>query len=195
MIKLTLKTGNCDTEDFYKVEASANSDLELHIEFDRIVSVQSKKKTRDELRSAIQGELSKFKWICTGPVNIEFLWYLHATQRQETDQVGDIDNITKPIIDALTGSAGLLIDDSQIGSLHTFWQSRNHETEKDVLYIRIYFINDECLKKDNLIFVQYAGAMCLPLNVNFEKVRDLAAALVIIKARLHHRKQRRRSKI
>lgn len=194
MVTLTIKTDNCDTEDFYKVEASANSEVELRIEFDRIVSVQSKKKTRDELCSAIQAELAKFKWICAGPVNVEFLWYLHGTQRQETDKVGDLDNITKPILDALTGAAGLLIDDSQIGSLHTFWQSRNHQTEKDVLYIRLQFINDECLKKENLIFVQYAGAVCLPLNVDFECVRDLVAGLVIIKARLRHRKTAERIK-
>jgi len=194
MVTLTFKTDNCDTEDFYKVEASANGEVELRIEFDRIVSVQSKKKARDDLCSAIQAGLAKFKWICAGPVNVEFLWYLHGTQRQETDKVGDLDNITKPILDALTGAGGLLIDDSQIGSLHTFWQSRNHQTEKDVLYIRLQFINDECLKKENLIFIQYAGAVCLPLNVDFESVRDLVAGLVIIKARLRHRKTAERIK-
>lgn len=188
MITLTVKTDNCDVDDFNKVEASANSEVELRIEFDRIVSVQSKKKVRNDLCSAIQAELAKFKWLCAGPVNVELVWYLHGTQRQETDKVGDLDNITKPILDALTGSTGLLIDDSQIGSLHTFWQSRNHQTEKDVLYIRIQFINDECLNKENLVFVQYAGAMCLPLNVNFELVRDLVAGLVTIKARLLNRK-------
>lgn len=188
MVTLTIDTDNCDTDDFYKVEESANAEVELRIEFDRIVSAQSKRKTKDELCAAIQAELAKFNWICAGPVNVELLWYLNAVQRQETDKIGDIDNITKPILDALTGDAGLLIDDSQIGSLHTFWQSRNHQTEKDILYIRLKFINDECLKKENLIFVQYAGAVCLPLNVNFECVRDLVVGLVTIKARLHHRK-------
>lgn len=188
MVTLTINTDNCDTEDFYKIEASANSEVGIRIEFDRIVSTQSKKTTKDELCFAIQAELAKFKWICAGTVNVELLWYLHATQRQETDKVGDIDNITKPILDALTGDAGLLIDDSQIGSMHTFWQSRNHQTEKDILYIRLQFINNECLKKENLIFVQYAGAVCLPLNVDFECIRDLVVGLVVIKTRLRHRK-------
>lgn len=188
MITLTLKTENCDTEDFFKTGFSTNSQVELRLEFDRIASIQSKKKTRNALCSAIHDALKNFKWICAGSVNVEFLWYLHGTQRQETDKVGDIDNITKPILDSLIGVKGLLIDDSQVGSLHTFWQSRNHETEKDAVYIRIQFINDECLNKHNLIFVQYAGAVCLPLNVDFERRMDLITALFIIKSRLKHRK-------
>lgn len=129
MVKLTLYTNNCDVANFYKIEELATAEIELRLEFDRIVSIQSQKATRDELCSIIQKQLLPFEWICVGSVNLEFLWYLHGTQRQETDKVGDIDNIIKPIIDALTGERGLLVDDSQIGSLHTFWNSRNHLTQ------------------------------------------------------------------
>lgn len=188
MVTLTLHTNNCDAANFYKIEELASAELELRLEFDRIVSVQSQKTVRDELCSAIQEQLLPFEWICAGPVNLELLWYLHGTQRQETDKVGDIDNITKPIIDSLTGEKGLLIDDSQIGSLHTFWNSRNHLTQKDVLYIRLQFNNDECLRKDHLVFVQYVGAVCLPLNVNFNSIKDMVGALFLIRARLLHRR-------
>ncbi|QTS87312.1 RusA family crossover junction endodeoxyribonuclease [Ectopseudomonas khazarica] len=106
MVKLTLHTRNCDPTSLYKLEELANSELELRLEFDRIVSIQSQKTARDELCAAIQEQLRSFEWICAGPVNLELLWYLHGTQRQETDKVGDIDNITKPIIDSLTGEGG-----------------------------------------------------------------------------------------
>lgn len=187
MVKLTLHTSNCDVANYYKIEELATAELELRLEFDRIVSVQSQKATRDELCSAIQEQLRPFEWICAGPVNLELLWYLHGTQRQETDKVGDIDNITKPVIDALTGERGLLIDDSQVGSLHTFWNSRNHLAQKDALYIRLQFNNDECLRKDDLVFVQYAGAVCLPLNVDFNSIKDMLGALCLIRGRLRHR--------
>lgn len=188
MVKLSLHTSNCDAANYYKIEELATADLELRLEFDRIVSIQSQKAARDELCSAIQEQLRSFEWICAGPVNLELIWYLHGVQRQETDKVGDIDNITKPIIDSLTGEMGLLIDDSQIGSLHTFWNSRNHLTQKDALYIRLQFNNDECLRKDNLVFVQYAGAVCLPLNVDFKNIKDMLGALFLIRARLRHRR-------
>lgn len=188
MVKLTLYTSNCDAANYYKIEELATAEIELRLEFDRIVSIQSQKAARDELCTAIQAQLLPFEWICAGSVNLEFLWYLHGTQRQETDKVGDIDNITKPIIDALTGKGGLLVDDSQIGSLHTFWNSRNHLTQKDALYIRLQFNNDECLRKDDLVFVQYAGAVCLPLNVNFQNVKDMLGALILIHSRLRQRR-------
>jgi len=188
MVKLTLYTSNCDAANFYKIEELATAEIELRLEFDRIVSTQSQKAARDEICNVIQEQLLPFEWICAGSVNLEFLWYLHSTQRQETDKVGDIDNITKPIIDALTGEGGLLVDDSQIGSLHTFWNSRNHLTQKDALYIRLQFNNDECLRKDDLVFVQYAGAVCLPLNVNFSNVKDMLGALILIHSRLIQRR-------
>lgn len=97
------------------------------------------------------GSVSNFNWICAGQVNLQLLWHLHETERQETDKTGDMDNITKPIIEALTGRDGLLIDDSQGGSMHTFWNSRNHETEKDILQISLEFNDDECLRKEDLI--------------------------------------------
>ncbi len=105
-MKVSLHTRNCDAANYYKIEELADAELELRLEFDRIVSIQSQKAARDELCSTIQEQLRPFEWICAGPVNLELLWYLHGTQRQETDKVGDIDNITKPIIDSLTGERG-----------------------------------------------------------------------------------------
>ncbi len=87
-----------------------------------------------------------------------------------------------------------MIDDSQISSLHTFWNSRNHLTQKDALYIRLQFNNDECMLKDNLVFVQYAGAVCLPLNVDFNNVKDMLAALFLIRVRLKSRRTAERIK-
>lgn len=192
MVKLSLHTSNCDAANQYKIEEWATAELELRLEFDRIVSIQSQKAVRDDLCSTIQEQLRPVEWICAGPVNLELLWYLHGTQRQETDKVGDIDNITKPIIDSLTGEGGLLIDDSQIGSLHTFWNSRNHLTQRDALYIRLQLNNYECLRKDKLVFVQYTGAVCLPLNVDFKNIKDMLGALFLIRARLHHRRKAER---
>ncbi|WP_164086595.1 RusA family crossover junction endodeoxyribonuclease [Stenotrophomonas maltophilia] len=188
MVKVKLATSNCDASNISKIEELSTAEVRLIFELDRIVSVQSQKAVREELCAAIRGQLQDFNWICAGHVNLELLWYLHETERQETDKIGDMDNITKPIIDALTGQDGLIIDDSQVGSLHSFWSSRNHQTEKDILHIRVEFSNDECLRKDDLIFIQYSAAMCMPFNVDFNRVHDIIGALAVIKAR---RMQRR----
>ena len=191
MVRVELVTGNCDASSIYKIEELASAGVELRLEFDRIVSIQSQKSVRDELCAKIREALQEFNWICVGQVNLELLWYLHATQRQETDKIGDIDNITKPIIDALTGETGLLIDDSQIGSMHSFWNSRNHQTEKDVLILRIEFSNDECLRKEDLIFIQYASAVCITMNVDFRSMRDILGTLALMMARRGQRRMAR----
>lgn len=188
MVKIELVTSNCDASSIYKIEELASAEVHLRIEFDRIVSVQSRKSVQDELCTAIRDQLRDFNWICAGHVNLDLLWYLQATQRQETDKIGDMDNITKPIIDALTGIDGLLIDDCQIGSIHSAWNSRNPQTEKDVLHIRLDFNNDECLPKKNLVFIQYAAATCLPINVDFNEKHDIIGALALVRARKMQRR-------
>lgn len=147
MIEVTIKNDNCDQQRMFIHDATATAEIQLEIELDRIVSVQSQRAVREELLAEIRQHLREYQWVCTGSVNVELLWYLNGTLRQETDAIGDIDNITKPVIDALTGKDGILVDDSQIGSLHTYWSSRNLESPKDVLHLRIQFSNDESLRK------------------------------------------------
>lgn len=193
-MRISIRTENCDSKHWYLIEESANSEVVLRLEIDQIVSVQSRNEKKNEICAAIHDELSKFSWIVAGSVNVEFVWYLHGVERQETDKVGDIDNITKPVLDALTGAKGILIDDSQIGSLHTFWQSRNESIAFNVLNIRISINNDTCLEKNNLYFIQYAGAVCLPINIDFDDPRSILAALVIVKSRKRHRAAAKRIK-
>ena len=112
---------------------------------------------------------------------------MHSIERQETDKVGDIDNITKPILDALTGPYGILIDDSQIGSVHTFWMSRNEQVTYSVLRLDIQFSNDDCLDKHNLVFIQYWNAICIALNVDFTDHKSVFGALLVVRMRKWHR--------
>lgn len=182
-MKISIQTDNCDYETHYLIEESAYSIIYINLAFEKIVSVQSRKTSKDQICELIQRELSKFKWIIAGCVNIDFTWYLNAVKRQETDKIGDIDNITKPILDSLSGPNGILIDDSQIGALYTYWLSRNELIEDNLLEIKISFNNDDCLDKLNLIFIQYANAMCLAVNVELTNHKQLLGALLIIKVR------------
>ncbi|MGN2433001.1 RusA family crossover junction endodeoxyribonuclease [Pseudomonas syringae] len=187
MLHISVKTSNCDQDNQYLIEEMATASVSLELHFDEIVSTQSRSERKQELTQAIQRELSQFKWLISGSVQIEFVWYLHSIQRQETDKVGDIDNITKPILDALTGPDGILIDDSQIGSVHTFWMSRNEQLSYSVLRLSIQFSNDDCLDKHNLVFIQYWNAMCVALNVDFTDQKSIFGALFVVRARKIYR--------
>lgn len=192
MVAITVKTSNCDQDNHYLVEELATASVTLELQFDEIVSVQSQSARKRELVDAIQVELSRFKWLISGSVQIEFAWYLHGVERQETDKVGDIDNITKPILDALTGANGILIDDAQIGSVHTFWMSRNEQLSYSLLRLDVQFSNDDCLDKQNLVFIRYWDAMCVGLNVDFNELRSVLGACVVVQARKRHRRTARR---
>lgn len=108
---------------------------------------------------------------------------MSAIERQETDAIGDIDNISKPILDALSGESGIIIDDSQIKGLYSFWMSKNDMIADSILRIDIKFNNDEVLQKENLYFIQYDKAICMAVNMDKTKVDDLYAYKVFLHAR------------
>lgn len=187
-MSIEIKTDNCCQDNYYLIEEAAMSELNIKLSFEKVVTMQSKNKRQLELCDFIQAELKKFKWIIAGSVQIELIWYLNSIERQETDKVGDLDNITKPILDSLVGINGILIDDAQIGSIHTFWQSRNDQVEDNVLYIKLSFNNDECLWKNGLVFIQYSKAICVPFNVDFSCLKSMYGARSVIKSRIKQRK-------
>lgn len=186
-MKITITTENCDRDNEYLIEESADSVIHIKMEFSLIVTSQSRKVLIDQLKLAIQSELSKFKWIIVGSLLVDIVWYLNALERQETDKVGDIDNITKPIQDALCGPNGIMIDDSQIGGLYSYWMSRNDLLVDNVVIITIKFNNDFVVQKDRLFFVQYSGPICLPFNTDFSNTLELAWLKVAVK---HKQKMR-----
>ncbi|MGL1957881.1 MAG: RusA family crossover junction endodeoxyribonuclease [Colwellia sp.] len=186
-MKITVTTDNCSFDKHYLIKESASAEISIELEFEKIVSMQSQKQRQKDLIALIHGELQRFEWVISETVNIEFTWYLDAVERQETDKVGDLDNITKPILDAFTGKNGVLIDDAQIGSIHTYWQSRNELKADNIVKINLSFNNDYCFNKSDLIFIQYEGAVCTPMNVDFNSHKSMYGALAVIKVRKSHR--------
>ncbi|OJY84616.1 MAG: hypothetical protein BGP13_21750 [Sphingobacteriales bacterium 40-81] len=170
-IKIT--TSNCDVKKPYAIEELADSSIEIQLGFERILSTQSRNKFIDELKSEIQGELQKFDWIICGKIQLEIHWYLDKVERQETDKVGDLDNISKPLIDSLSGFNGVLIDDSQINSIHSTWINKSALLTDNIVRIFIHFNNDYTLEKKNLYFLQTNQAMYTPLNFDLTDADNL----------------------
>lgn len=191
-MNISINTENCDINNHFLVSEIADSQISIQVEMEKIASVQSKKHVRDKITELIQNELNKFNWLITGHVLIDFTWYLNAVEKQETDKIGDIDNITKPIIDSLIGSKGILIDDSQIAGLYSTWLSRNELISDNILKIDLRFNNDDTLSKNNLRFIQYDGAICVPINIDLDCIKSLFIAKFIIHAKTKTRKVARR---
>jgi Holliday junction resolvase RusA-like endonuclease len=173
---------NCDFKNPYAVEELSDSSIEIQLEFDRIISTQSKKVLLDNLTSQIRIELQNFEWLICGKVQLEIHWFLNSVERQETDKVGDLDNITKPLIDALCGISGVLIDDSQINSIHATWVTKSSEHSENFLRLILHFINDWTVIKKDLYFLQTNQAIYTPLNFDINNVESLTGIKLFIEA-------------
>ena len=137
---ISIETENCNYEVPALVLDAAESKLRLRLTFPgQILTVQSKNSIKQELLQLIQAEIGQFKWISYGPVWIELTWFIDAADRQETDVIGDLDNITKPILDSLTGLSGIMVDDTQTKSIYTKWLAKNSAVSENVIEIFLPF--------------------------------------------------------
>lgn len=157
--KINIHFENCSYDAYYSDDeigiGLATSKLIFVFTSENFATIQSSKDKIRELKNAIHNELAKFKWIIYGDVNLDFTWYFSAVRKKETDAIGDLDNLMKPIIDSFTGFNGIFIDDSQIGSINELWLSKDvTESEDTVLRLEINFNNDDCCLKENTKFVE-----------------------------------------
>jgi hypothetical protein len=77
-MKISTQTENCSYDTQYLIEEITDSAIHINLAFKKIVSVQSKRAYREQICNLIQGELSKFKWIISGCVNVDFTWYSYS---------------------------------------------------------------------------------------------------------------------
>ena len=186
-MKILMKHRNCNFEKHYLVKESADSSIEIEFEFERIVTVQSKKAIQDTLTQNILAELKNFKWLIFGKLQIEIHWFINSVERQETAKIGDLDNITKPILDTLAGKNGILIDDSQINSIHTTWSTKNALKKDNIAKLIICFNNDYTILKENLYFLQTSQAVYMPLNFDINSKDELVDIKSFVDAFKHKR--------
>lgn len=182
-MKMKIDMKNCSYEQPYLVEVDSNSYIQIEFQIEKLVSIQSKIELQKELKNNIQKELSKFVWINSGQIFFDLCWYLSGFYKHETDKIADIDNLTKPIIDSFSGNKGIIIDDSQITNLQTSWIYKNEENKFSTLFLKITFNNEFTLDKNNLIFIEYDGAICFPINTDINNIKSLYQTNKILKMR------------
>ncbi|MEG4227055.1 RusA family crossover junction endodeoxyribonuclease [Microcoleus sp. N9_B2] len=126
------------------------------------VSLQADRDKKNVVTSEIQNITSNFSFILVGDVQIDIEWQIHEQKRYESDSSPDIDNILKPILDALSGLKGVLIDDCQVQAVSCHWIDWDSDEQQITIRIRM-FGNDEWLLKDGLIFVHMGKGLCYPI--------------------------------
>jgi len=126
------------------------------------VSQQARGEVKQAFQEAIRQRLIPFQFLLTGEVSISVEWSVNEWDRYETDRSPDVDNILKPLMDALTGPRGIIIDDNQVQRVSCHWVHTASKGER--LAITIGYHPGEWLNKAGLYFVQLEGALCVPIS-------------------------------
>lgn len=138
------------------------------------VSQQSRRSEKDTFAESIRAQMSECGYLLSGDVRIHIEWTLHEQDRYESDAAPDVDNILKPLLDALCGPEGVLIDDCQVQAVDCRWLDWTERGQQ--VEITIAFFRDEWVSKEALCFVHLGKGLCFPIN----KMRPAAAMLMLI---------------
>lgn len=125
------------------------------------VSLQAKGERKREFKEHVAARVEKAGFLLSGDVRVHIQWHVHEEKRYENSASADVDNIIKPLLDAICGPKGILIDDNQVQSIQCFWVD-SYVCDRERIDIRIKYIPDEYLPKKGLAFVCMDKNLCIP---------------------------------
>jgi len=128
------------------------------------VSLQATSNSKNEFRSNVRAQIMNCEYLFSGEVAIDIQWFLHPKIRYEGVHSPDIDNILKPLIDALSGPEGILINDCQVQAVSCSWLDWMKEEQELVVEVR--YSPDDWVRKENLVWVEISDKLCMPLSGN-----------------------------
>jgi hypothetical protein len=79
---------------------------------------ERKAKFQESLSKAVAASTTG---VYTGDVEVTIRWFISQKRRYGTHIVADLDNVIKPLLDAVAGPDGLMMDDNQVQSLQVTW--------------------------------------------------------------------------
>lgn len=115
------------------------------------------------------------KFIFLQDVKVSITWFATPEERYSTHLVADLDNIVKPILDAITGPKGVMVDDNQVWALDVGWQDPGFIGIKVQITVTPHI--DDRMPKDALMFVHFPGRGCWPV-VSEDHARLVVPALM-----------------
>lgn len=126
------------------------------------VSQQARADSKAAFQEAVRRTTGTYEFLLSGDVSVSVEWAVAEQTRYETDRSPDVDNMLKPLLDALAGPNGAMVDDNQVQHVSCHWVDSYAEVER--LAISLRYSPDEWLTKNGLFFVQLASGLCVPLS-------------------------------
>jgi hypothetical protein len=126
------------------------------------VSQQARRSEKDKFTALLQDRMSECNYLLSGDVKVDIEWMVHEQDRYESDTSPDVDNVLKPLLDALSGPDGVLVDDCQVQAVLCYWVDWAPHDQQ--VCIRLSFHPDEWVSKESLCFVHLGLGLCFPIN-------------------------------
>ena len=126
------------------------------------VSHQASSKSKADFMRVVRDITEGASYLLSGDIQLEVEWMVQEQIRYETDRAPDLDNILKPLFDSIRGPNGIIVDDTQIQRISCSWIDLTQEGEQ--LFVSLKYLPDEWIPKEGLFFVQFEGAMCMPMH-------------------------------
>ena len=145
---------NFDKENFENGHISFSVDISP-------VSMQNKGTIKNSFKKELQKITCKSDYIITDTCWINIDYYCQNIKRKKNPSVYDIDNIVKPILDGLSGSNGIVIDDVIFERVTVNWIDTPHH---DHLKIEIDYPILMFLEKKDLVILKSGSKWCLPTH-------------------------------
>lgn len=135
------------------------------------VSLQASRINKDALKQELQLLTAETKYLLVGDLRVDVIWRLSEQERYETDASADVDNIIKPILDALGGPTGLFVNDCQVQYVACHWFDGPPGAQ--VTTINMNFSPDEWMTKECIVFVHMGRGLCMPFDTSRGKEGNL----------------------
>ena len=165
-------------EEKAEVQAEAPGRLRIMV-WAQPASLQGTPANKERLRTLLQDAIQGASWVFIHDVRVTIEWLVHEHARYRGNQSPDIDNIVKPILDALSGPTGVIVNDCQVQSIHCLWvDAPPHAYDMSRLQIDLEGFSWDTLSRDELQFVEWPDHMCtivprsLPAGLQLELLRS-----------------------
>ncbi len=133
----------------------------------RPISLQGNPASKRQLKTQVARKIAGAQFLLSGEVEVGITLQVHDRERYETIFSPDVDNILKPLLDALCGPEGILVNDCQVQSVRCSWIDWTRADHN--LLFEIRHAPDDWIPKKGLVWVDMGNKLCMPLNTSMPK--------------------------
>ena len=130
----------------------------------RPVSLQGSSAGKQQITDTIRRAIGGVGRLFMDDVQVEIEWMVHEDERYLGIQSPDVDNIVKPILDALSGPDGVMVNDCQVQAVTVYWidaPPAAHGYHR--LHIRLRSSPLGLYENTDVYWVRCEDGLCFPL--------------------------------